>query len=365
MRRRHFETLRPVCPVCRGEDDDEAPLQVGRVEREQADDVLEGVLVCSRARCQREYPVLDGVPLLIPAIRGFVSDNLYALMARDDLSATLEGVLGDCAGPASWLELTRQHLSSYAWDHWADLDPAEAPLAASLDATPGGLRRVLAAGLELAPAAPAGPRLDAGCGVGRTAFELAARAGDELVLGVDTHVAMLRLASRVLREGLVRYPRRRVGLVYDRREFQVSLPGAERVDFWCCDATALPFARATFALAASLHVVDCISAPAEHLATLGRVLRPGGLAVIAAPYDWSPGATPVERWLGGHSQRAPHEGASEAALRNLLTGEQGRALGLELVAERQDLPWAVRTHARSVVRYSTDLVVARATGGPA
>ncbi len=363
MRRRHLEALRPVCPACRGPHGDEAPVEVGRVEREVEGDVLDGALVCSRARCQREFPVVDGVPLLIPNVREFVADNVQALMARDDLSATLEGMLGDCAGPGSWFDVTRQHLSSYVWDHWADLDPAEAPLAPSLDAAPGGLRRVLAAGLELAPSPPPGPVIDAGCGVGRTSFDLAAR-GDDLVLGVDTHVSMLRLASRALREGVVRYPRRRVGLVYDRREFEVALPGAERVDFWCCDATALPFPRGSFSLAASLHVLDCISAPIEHLATLGRVLRPGGLAVLAAPYDWSPAATPLEAWLGGHSQRAGHAGASEAAVRHLLSGEPARQLGLELVGERADLPWAVRMHERGVMRYSTHLAVARAIEVP-
>lgn len=364
MRRRHLEALRPVCPVCRAPGD-EAPLEVGRVEREAAGDLLEGTLVCARARCQREFPVLDGVPLIVPDVRSFVAENVFALMARDDLSETLEGALGDCAGPGSWLDVTRQHLSSYAWDHYADLDPAEAP--ATHGDPPGGLRRVLAAGLALAPAPPPGPALDAGCAVGRTAFELAALPGreDELVLGVDLNVGMLRLASRVLRQGVVRYPRRRVGVVYDRREFAACLPGAERVDFWCCDATALPLPAGTFGLATSLHVLDCIAAPVEHLAALGRVLRPGGLAVLAAPYDWATSVTPLDRWLGGHSQRAPHGGASEVAVRHLLTGERARALGLELLAEDDDVPWAVRMHARSVVRYSAHVVAARAAGGAA
>ncbi|MCO5171646.1 MAG: methyltransferase domain-containing protein [Planctomycetes bacterium] len=367
MRRRHLEALRPVCPVCRGPED-EAPLEVARVEREAGDDLLEGTLVCARPRCQREFPVLDGVPLIVPDVRSFVAENVFALMARDDLSETLEGALGDCAGPGSWLDVSRQHLSSYAWDHYGDLDPEEPPPdPARGDPAPGGLRRVLAAGLALAPAPPPGPALDVGCAVGRTAFELAALPGraDELVLGVDLNVGMLRLASRVLRQGAVRYPRRRVGLVYDRREFPAALPGAERIDFWCCDATALPFPAGTFGLAASLHVLDCIAAPVEHLATLGRALRPGGVAVLAAPYDWATSVTPLERWLGGHSQRAPHGGASEAALRHLLTGERARALGLELVAEREDVPWAVRMHARSAVRYSAHVVAARATGGAA
>jgi SAM-dependent methyltransferase len=352
--------------VCRAPGD-EAPLTVWRVEREEGDELLDGLLLCSRARCQREYPVIDGLPVIVGPIRAFVTDNLTSLLARDDLPPLLETALGDCAGPGSWLDATRQHLSSYAWDHWGDLDPAEAPDPAH---APGGLRRVLAEGLTLAgdAAQPAGPALDAGCSVGRTTFELAAR-GHELVLGVDLHVPMLRLARRVLREGVVRYPRRRVGMVYDRREFVVDLPNRDRVDLWCCDATALPLPAGSFALATSLHVVDSISSPFDHLRSLGAVLRPGGRCVLATPYDWSTAATSVERWLGGHSQRAEHGGSSEAALRALLTGEQARETGLELLAERLDVPWTVRLHDRSVVRYSSHVVAARAlgprAGGPA
>jgi hypothetical protein len=52
---------------------------------------------------------------------------------------------------------------------------------------------------------------------------------------------MLRLASEVLRRGVVRYPRRRAGLVYDQREFPARFANIENVDFWACDATALHF----------------------------------------------------------------------------------------------------------------------------
>ena len=43
----------------------------------------------------------------------------------------------------------------------------------------------------------------------------------------------------------------------------------------------------------------------------------GGL-VLTTPYDWS-AAVPVDAWLGGHSQRGPHQGSSEPILRGLLT----------------------------------------------
>ncbi|MEZ4525337.1 MAG: hypothetical protein R2941_05385 [Desulfobacterales bacterium] len=73
--------------------------------------------------------------------------------------------------------------------------------------------------------------IDMGCSVGRAAFELA-RTADDIVLGVDMNFAMLRLASCVLRDGKTAYPRKRTGLVFDRREFPLCLEGREKVDFW-------------------------------------------------------------------------------------------------------------------------------------
>ncbi len=384
MRRSHFEALKPLCPVCRGEQR-ESELAVASVALERAGDVIEGVLRCPHGECLREYPVIDGIPLIIAPIREYVSANITQIHARADLSETLEGILGDCCGPGSAFDATRQQLSSYAWDHYGDLDSeeeAEGPprpgsvvrlleraLALKTPAgEPGGpsLRgrapRQEGLGQEVEPQARvpgAGPAIDVGCAAGRTTFELAGRTGG-LVLGVDLNFAMLRTASHVLRRGVARYPRRRVGLVYDHRNFEVRLPAAENVDFWACDAAALPFSSATFATAASLNVIDCVASPAAALAELARVLAPGGKALIASPYDWSPGATPVESWLGGHSQRGEGSGASEPALRRLLGPGTGPAqvAGLAIVAEEPSVPWHVRIHERSTMEYRVHLLAA-------
>lgn len=50
-----------ACPLCKG------PLELA-VEREEEDEVVDGVLSC--ASCEERYPVTDGIPnLLPPAIR--------------------------------------------------------------------------------------------------------------------------------------------------------------------------------------------------------------------------------------------------------------------------------------------------------
>ncbi len=210
---------------------------------------------------------------------------------------------------------------------------------------------------------PDGPVLDLGCAVGRTTFELAARTGRR-ALGVDLNVAMLRVAQKVTRRGVARYPRRRVGVVFDRRELAADLPGRERADFWAADAGELPLPDGRAALVASLNVIDCVASPRDALVELARVLAPGGLALVTTPYDWSPGATPFEQWLGGHSQRHEGRGAGEPVLRALLTPDAHPASveGLEIVAEEEALPWRLRLHDRSAVEYRVHGVVVRKAG---
>jgi SAM-dependent methyltransferase/uncharacterized protein YbaR (Trm112 family) len=352
MRRRHFEGLRPVCPVCRTRGV-ESSLGLAVVLQETGEHVIEGTLRCPEPACQREYPIIDGIPLLLGNLRAYVSGAIDQIQARADLSAETESLLGDCCGPGSAFDVTRQHLSTYAWDHYGDLDPDE------LSSGPGSILRLLDHGLTLAKKLPQGPILDLGCSVGRSTFALADQIGG-LVLGVDLSYAMLRLASQVLREERVCYPRRRVGLVYDRRDFPARFSGSENVDFWACDALALPFSAGTFGTVVALNVLDCVQSPHDLLVSLPRLLAKKGKAILSTPYDWSLAATPVEAWLGGHSQRGPGAGASEPVLRALLTrGAHPASIeGLEILAEDSNVPWRVRMHDRAVMEYRADLVVA-------
>jgi SAM-dependent methyltransferase/uncharacterized protein YbaR (Trm112 family) len=357
MRRGHLEALRPVCPVCRAGGSGENPLALVSILKEEEGHVIEGLLRCPSSSCQREYPILDGIPLLIANLRGYVAGAIDQINTRGDLDPVTESLLGDCCGPGSSYDVTRQHLSTYAWDHYGDLDPDETG-----EPRPGSVLRVLERGLELAGDLPEGPVLDLGCAVGRSTFALAG-GGNRLVLGVDLSFPMLQVASEALRRGRVRYPRRRLGIVYDRRELPVRFEGLEEVDFWACDVAALPFPAGTFAAVVGLNVLDCVASPHGLLASLSRLLKPGGKAILSTPYDWSAAATPLEAWLGGHSQRGENRGASEPVLRALLTpGAHPAAIeGLRIVAEDRDLPWRVRLHERSSVEYRVDLVVVERT----
>lgn len=356
MRRSHFEDLAPICPVCLA-DERESPLELGTVLVEEPEHLVEGIVRCTEPSCLSEYPIVDGIPFILPNLRELVAGAFGQITARDDLSGEMESLLGDCCGPGSPFDTTRQQLSSYGWDHWADLDPDEP--ASRPGQEPGSVIRLLKEALTRAGDVPPGPVLELGCSVGRGAFELADRAGAP-VLGVDLNIAMLRLASRVLLRGRVRYPRRRVGLVYDLREFEVRPPGSERVDFWACDASRLAFGAGRFSLVVGLNFLDSAQSPIGALTSIAGSLAPGGKALLACPYDWSQGATPVESWVGGHSQRGKWKGSPEKVLRALLTpGAHPASIEeLRIVAEEPDLPWRVRLHDRGTVDYRCHLIVA-------
>jgi SAM-dependent methyltransferase len=340
--REHLERVAPVCPSCRVAGREPAPLALGSVARAHEEDVLEGVLLCTERVCQREYPIIDGIPIVVADIESWAAHQLGAVLRRDDLSPFTESLLGDAAGPSSDFHRERSNLSAYGSSHWGQGG--------------GGYAELVRRAFELLSAPVAGLWLDLGSSVGRGTLELA-RAGAELAIGVDLSFSMLRVAERVRREGRAVFPQRRHGVVFDRLERPVEDVPARRMTFWCCDATVLPLAAGRAQGALLLNLLDCVPRPLNLLAEAGRVLEPGAAALFSSPYDWSPQATPLEQWIGGHSQRSVGGGSSVAELRRVLspTCEAGVDTGLVIVAERDPVAWRIPTSERSTMEYAVHL----------
>ena len=356
MRRAHFAAWAPHCPVCARDRGTSPALGLGPGAVEAGDDVLAGVLVCAEPTCRHEYPIVDGIPIVMAELRRHLGERAVELLLRDDLDPAVLSLLGDALGPDGWFDVIRQGVSTYAWDSYADLDPLER----LREPHPGAARRCLAQALRIAEPwrLPDARRiLDLGCAAGRTSFDLAAGAPAALVLGIDTNFALLRLARRVAATGVVRYARRRIGIAYDTRSFAADLPGRERVDFWACDAAALPVAPAAADAVAALNLLDCVPEPHRLLTGIARALRPGGAMLLATPFDWSTRATQVGGWIGGHSQRGAGEGAAEPLLHALLTpGTHPLAVDGLVLHGTGECVWHTRLHDRAAVRYATHIV---------
>nr|HEX4313318.1 methyltransferase domain-containing protein [Kofleriaceae bacterium] len=342
MNRDYLAALALICPTCRAAGRGDQPLALAHAALEDRGDIVEGALQCAHPSCLREHPIVDGIPIVVADFAAWSRHQLDAVLRRRDLTPFTTSLLGDAAGPGTVLDDARRNASIYGAAHYG----------AAHDE--GGFVDVVRAALALAPPPPA-LALDLGCSVGRGTFELAA-AGAEVAVGIDLDFAMLQIAARARARGVARYERRRSGVVYEPRETAVPHAAETRAGtaFVCADATNLPFAAGRAAHALALNVVDCVPDPAKLLAELARVLAPAASAVVASPYDWTPTATPVAAWLGGHSQRGELAGAPEANLRAALP-----QLGLALVSDHTNVPWRLRVHDRATMEYSVHVVHVR------
>jgi hypothetical protein len=157
----------------------------------------------------------------------------------------------------------------------------------------------------------------------------------------------------------VDYARRRIGLSYDPRRFRVPPTPAGRADIWICDILSPPFADETFALVIGMNVFDCLGDPRRGLVEIDRIIVQGGELLLTVPFDWSAAVTPIEGWIGGHSQRGPHRGSGEAILDHLLSDGPLAAGTLRRKSSTAEIPWHVRLHERSCMNYQTYGIAAR------
>lgn len=354
MRIAHFETLKPVCPRCKVEQQVIAPLAIANIAHQDNDIIVDGNLICSNTHCGIEYPIIDGIPVIVNNLRKYLNDIFYHLTLRDDLSALTESILGEAAGPGAAFNSIRHYLSTYAWDHYGDKAPAdEFP---NQQVKPGSAVNCLNAGLSLLDKQSQAPMLDIGCATGRSTFEVAEKFNG-LTLGIDLNFSLLRTAQKVLQTGTITFPLKTVGIIYEHHRYEVELDNKQLVDFWACDALALPFVNKSFQFISALNVLDTVNSPIKFLNSINSALGGGGNALLATPYDWSP-PVPVQNWLGGHSQRGTEKGISEKLLRKLLTPDESEhAIGeLKLIGEIEHHPWHVRIHNRRTASYDTHII---------
>jgi SAM-dependent methyltransferase/uncharacterized protein YbaR (Trm112 family) len=312
-----------VCPACRRHT--ERGLELFSLAIEERELIADGELIAGRLRCSgcaREYPVIDGIPVVL---RDESLANAWGLALGESIASVNERA----AHPeAAALRQSLDHFSTYLDASWGDFAEPEGQF--GFAALAGELR---------------GPRvplaLELGCGVGRGVYELSRSA--DLVVGLDTSGASLRRARAILRGEELSYTRKVAGRSYIAAT--VRAPAASNVQLVCGDALDPPFAPGAFSRVAALNLLDNVPSPRALLHHLHQLAAPGGEVLLASPFAWRDEIVePAER-LGGADPAA--------ALR-----EEVRALGW-MVEEESDLPWTLRQDARTSTTYSVHFVRAR------
>lgn len=318
--------------------------------------MVAGLIRCPE--CAAGYPIVEGLPILLPDPARFVADHLVYGLLPQRWPNELQAWFGEAFAQSGWFPAMQRHLSVYGWDHYGggDADDTDAAGRPDTEGRSGGVLRCLAAGLAGVEGLPAGPVLDVGCAAGRATFALAERTED-LVLGMDINIPLLRLARQALRDGAVTYPLRDIGSRFRMQTVPVSFPGRERVDFWVADAHHPPFPPASFAFMAALNLLDCLANPPQALAALRELLDDPSLAVVSLPYDWSETAMPASEGDGMQSQSFAGAPDTEAALRQHIA-----ALGWHVLHEAPHHPWHLRLHRRSTLRYDNHVLLLRGAG---
>jgi SAM-dependent methyltransferase len=172
----------------------------------------------------------------------------------------------------------------------------------------------------------------------------------------DVRLSSVRLAARLGRGETAYLP----VWMGSRRFTPVALfaehpGGAGVIDTLACDAHDPPFAGGSFALVAALNLLDTTSEPWVLLGQIDALLEPGGLCVLALPYQHDAAAVPATVGLDG-----PED------LYAVLAGARPPLdyFSYTVLESEEWLPWLVPAGERLVHEYRVHAVIARKHGAP-
>jgi SAM-dependent methyltransferase/uncharacterized protein YbaR (Trm112 family) len=321
----------------------------------QQNEIEEAVLVCQQ--CGAAYPVIRGVAVVMDNIQSWLRGNYYNLLSGAHGSGGMGEELTNWLESFGWQMSNQPANNYYEAPRWVNIftathyDPVQAGADDSsevgrLIAGQASVFEVIVEMLEQHLPGKVNKALDVGTNVGGMAFRVAPFA--ESVLGLDTAFNVVLTARRVQKgfpRPLKSVKRYMDGHHYDERNIG---PFPENTEFMVASAVPLPVDE-NYDLITVLNVIDCVPDPEIFLVSLADVLNPGGFMVVTSPYSWGSDDVPVDRWLGASEKQS-----SADALLGLL-----REQGLEIVEERDNVPWVLREHKRWYRVFHNHCVIAR------
>ena len=288
-----------------------------------------------RTRDGSRYPAIDGVAVVVHQPAVFMArhspqwrtDLPWSVSLPEPLPVDAPDLLTPHLSPGELAQLARDDGAPAAWcDLLAGLD-GDSPAAVCARW-----------GAELAPD---GPTLDLGCGVAVMGRLMAAQG--RFVTLVDRSPRAVLMARDLLAGRLPE------AWVPDERGGCRVLPAGylrvadrDRLRFVVADALDLPFPPASFAWIHLGNLVDMVDGAVDGLLDgVADALMPGGLLTLSTPHD-----VDLPPMMGGVDP--------SGSLRDLLAHA-----GLDLITERDPVPWVVRQYRRGYRLLLADCLAAR------
>ena len=109
-----------------------------------------------------------------------------------------------------------------------------------------------------------------------------------------------------------------------------------------------------------MNLLDNVTSPLNLLAQLDALLKPGGLLVVASPFNWNDAITPANEQLAGSLDPAFEGLDSAQALKTVMSGQSPYHTHLSYtVVDERNVSWSIREHARCSVLYQVFMCALR------
>jgi len=351
-----FDQISFFCPACRRSGPEKIlqfPLRIAGVFQQECDHIVEGILECSGDNCDRTYPIIEGVPVLLKDVRGWWHTAKNEYLGEWGRSPEIREFFKSLGSEKDEALGLRSRLGSTIEFHYDT--PVDTPPLLSGMANPGAFWNTA---MEMAR--PAGGEkyrcaLDLGCAAGRFTHELSDMS--DLSVGIDTNFSLLSFAAALHRHGHADWARRIRGRWF-RKSVITALP-RNNICFLVADALDPPFAAATFDIVVGLNLLDSIRLPLMLLGQMDALLHDAGTLMLSAPYEWRPDISEISEWLEDKKRKAPE--VVRCILEGNLYGETG--FHYKILREDDQIPYVLRNHDRYWSLFFVHMVLAKKAVG--